>query len=127
VPVRARLPDPEHRPGDRVDRMAAEGRAARGARGHARRRPPGCRREGARTMTAPVPSPTPDAAGRSARASVVVPTYNRSASLLRALRSLAAQTFVPDEVVVVDDHSVDDTAEVCEVAVRDGLPFEFRY
>ena len=78
-------------------------------------------------MTAPIPSLRPDAGSRSARASVVVPTYNRSASLLRALRSLAAQIFVPDEVVVVDDHSVDDTARVCEIAMRDGLPFEFRY
>jgi glycosyltransferase involved in cell wall biosynthesis len=41
--------------------------------------------------------------------SVVIPTYNRSASLRRALGSVYAQTLSPDEVIVVDDGSTDDT------------------
>ena len=34
--------------------------------------------------------------------SAVIPTYNRSDSLLRTLRSLALQTELPDEVIIVD-------------------------
>jgi glycosyltransferase involved in cell wall biosynthesis len=46
--------------------------------------------------------------------SVVVPTYNRSALLADTLDALARQTIEPNrfEVVVVDDGSSDDTAEV---------------
>jgi glycosyltransferase involved in cell wall biosynthesis len=44
---------------------------------------------------------------------VVVPTYNRAALLDEALRSILAQTVAPDEIIVVDDGSTDDTAAVC--------------
>lgn len=37
--------------------------------------------------------------------SVVIPTHNRSESLLRALRSVYKQTVLPNEIVVVDDGS----------------------
>lgn len=45
--------------------------------------------------------------------SVVIPTYNRKASLLRLLSSLSSQTLAPDqfEVIVVDDGSTDGTRE----------------
>ena len=45
---------------------------------------------------------------------VAIPTYGRSASLLRALRSLAEQSFplARFEVLVVDDGSMDDTRAV---------------
>jgi glycosyltransferase involved in cell wall biosynthesis len=42
--------------------------------------------------------------------SVIIPTHNRSALLRRALESVRAQTRLPDEVIVVDDGSTDDTA-----------------
>ncbi len=48
------------------------------------------------------------------RATVIVPTYNRSDELRATLESLAAQDIPPDrfEVVVADDGSSDDTAAV---------------
>ena len=44
------------------------------------------------------------------RVSVVMPTFNRARFILDALDSLARQTRPPEEVIVVDDQSTDDTA-----------------
>ncbi len=44
--------------------------------------------------------------------SVIVPTYNRADLLVEALASALQQTRLPDEILVVDDGSVDATAEV---------------
>jgi GT2 family glycosyltransferase len=44
--------------------------------------------------------------------SVVICTYNRSAQLDGALRSVLAQDICDDELLVVDDGSSDDTADV---------------
>jgi glycosyltransferase involved in cell wall biosynthesis len=44
--------------------------------------------------------------------SVVIPTYNRSALLRRALESVRAQTYSNWEAIIVDDHSEDDTLAV---------------
>ncbi len=41
--------------------------------------------------------------------SVIVPTFNRQVLLDRALRSVVAQTLQPQEIIVVDDGSTDDT------------------
>jgi glycosyltransferase involved in cell wall biosynthesis len=48
--------------------------------------------------------------------SIVIPTYNRSGSMERAVRSALDQTAPPDsyEILVVDNNSPDDTAEVAE-------------
>ena len=44
--------------------------------------------------------------------SVVVPTFNRSGTLRRALQSIARQTRAPDQIIVVDDGSTDDTRQM---------------
>lgn len=46
--------------------------------------------------------------------SVVVPVYNRAALLREALASVANQGCIPQEVIVVDDGSTDNVAEVAE-------------
>ena len=47
-----------------------------------------------------------------ARLSVVIPTFNRARTLDRVLKSIERQTVLPDEVIVVDDGSTDNTLEV---------------
>ncbi len=44
---------------------------------------------------------------------VVIPTYNRSRLVLRAIDSVLNQTFSASQILVIDDGSTDDTAEQC--------------
>jgi glycosyltransferase involved in cell wall biosynthesis len=44
--------------------------------------------------------------------SVIMPTFNRAAFIGEALASLLSQTQVPDQIVVVDDGSTDQTAQI---------------
>ncbi|MGD0730480.1 MAG: glycosyltransferase family A protein [Terracidiphilus sp.] len=46
--------------------------------------------------------------------SVVIPTYNGSHFIAETLESVFAQTIHPDEVLVIDDGSTDDTAAIAE-------------
>jgi len=57
--------------------------------------------------------------------SVGIPTYNRAASVERAVRSVLAQTHANVEVVVSDDASPDDTAERLERLARDDPRVRF--
>ncbi|QJR81840.1 glycosyltransferase [Alteromonas pelagimontana] len=52
--------------------------------------------------------------------SVVIPVYNRSKELIRALRSLARQTIKNFEVIVVDDGSVEKIAEEIRKVVSEA-------
>ena len=49
-----------------------------------------------------------------ARVSVIIPARNEEANIERAVRSVASQTGVPLEVIVVDDQSGDRTGEILE-------------
>ena len=46
------------------------------------------------------------------KTTVILPTFNRSSYLIETLDSLFAQTLQPDEIIVADDGSTDDTPQV---------------
>jgi glycosyltransferase involved in cell wall biosynthesis len=48
--------------------------------------------------------------------SVIVPIYNSEGTLLRAIDSIARQSVLPCEVLLVDDFSIDRSIAVCEQA-----------
>lgn len=54
---------------------------------------------------------------------VIIPTYNRSAIVLKSLQALSNQTVPPDifEVIVVDDGSEDDTARAISVFSKETI------
>jgi glycosyltransferase involved in cell wall biosynthesis len=52
--------------------------------------------------------------------SVCVPMYNNSATIERCLRSILDQDGVDFEIVVVDDDSSDDSADIAETMIRPG-------
>jgi glycosyltransferase involved in cell wall biosynthesis len=58
-------------------------------------------------------------ASRPARASLVVITYNWPGALALVLESIAAQSQLPDEVIVTDDGSTGDTRALVERIARD--------
>jgi len=51
--------------------------------------------------------------------SVIIPTYNRSAMIMRAIKSVIAQNYESIEIIVVDDASTDDTKTVVQ-AIQDN-------
>ncbi|HZQ08921.1 MAG TPA: glycosyltransferase family 2 protein, partial [Anaerolineae bacterium] len=57
------------------------------------------------------------------RVSILIPTYNRADYLLAALDSALHQTFSELEIIVVDDGSMDDTAEVIRKYTDPRLQF----
>lgn len=57
--------------------------------------------------------------------SIIIPTYNRSSMLPRALVSVQGQTWRNLEIIVVDDGSTDDTTEVMSGLQRDDRRIRF--
>ncbi|MFN5772898.1 glycosyltransferase family 2 protein, partial [Flavobacterium sp.] len=48
------------------------------------------------------------------RFAVVIPTYNEEAFIGQTLASLMAQTQLPEQIIVVNDGSTDNTAAIVE-------------
>ena len=46
--------------------------------------------------------------------SIIIPTYNREKTILRAINSVLEQTYNDIEVIIVDDGSKDNTREIIE-------------
>src|SRR6476646_4901088 len=60
---------------------------------------------------------------RSMNLSIALCSYNGAAYLSEQLESIAAQTRTPDELVISDDHSTDDTLRLIEeFAATAGFP-----
>lgn len=58
--------------------------------------------------------------------SVVIPTYCSAPFIRRTLASVLAQTFAPSEIIVVDDASPDETAEIVRATARESsIPIRF--
>ena len=55
---------------------------------------------------------------RGALVSIIIPTYNRAATIGNTIDSFIAQTFNDWEMLVVDDHSTDNTKEVIESYIK---------
>jgi glycosyltransferase involved in cell wall biosynthesis len=73
--------------------------------------------------TGPVMPATP-----FAKATLIVPTYNRPAELTLCLRSLVRQSVLPHEVVVADDGSGEETRRAVRMfAELPGCPFPVRH
>ncbi len=58
--------------------------------------------------------------------SVIVTTYNRPDALVKVLEGLNGQTLLPDDVIVADDGSSDDTAEKID-HFKTGAPYELKH
>src|ERR1035441_8047906 len=50
--------------------------------------------------------------------SVVIPMYNASRTILKCIQALAAQDILPNEVIVVDNNSTDNSKAIVQDAVR---------
>jgi glycosyltransferase involved in cell wall biosynthesis len=61
-----------------------------------------------------LPIPTRDLPADSATLSAIVPNYNHGRYIGRAIGALLSQERVPDEIIVVDDASTDDSVAIIE-------------
>src|SRR5687768_8156896 len=66
---------------------------------------------------------TPAGEGQEVTVAVVIATHDRAALLRRCLEGLAAQTRLPDEVIVVDDASREPAAQTAG-DFADRLPLQ---
>lgn len=58
--------------------------------------------------------------------SVVIPTYNRSETLPRAINSIVSQSFQNWELIIVDDCSTDNTFDIVKVFTESDVRIHYR-
>ncbi len=58
--------------------------------------------------------------------SIVIPTYNRALLLAKAVESIKKQTFKDWEVIIIDDGSTDNTAEVIKPYVTENIRYIYQ-
>ena len=51
--------------------------------------------------------------------SVIIPLYNKAPYIRKALESVLAQTYTDFELIVVDDGSTDESANIAETMLRE--------
>ena len=57
------------------------------------------------------------------KVSVIIPTYNREATLKRAVESVLNQTYTDFELIIVDDGSTDNTRQLVENIHDDRMTY----
>jgi len=57
--------------------------------------------------------------------SVIIPFYNSSKTILRALDSVVRQTEQPKEVILVDDGSKDDSIDIVQQFIKENKQVKF--
>jgi len=70
-------------------------------------------------------APVPEGQSSSS-VSAIITTYNYARFLPAAIESVLGQTHLPDEIIVVDDGSIDDTAEVVSRYADRGVRYVYR-
>lgn len=58
---------------------------------------------------------------------VIIPTYNRSDSILRTLKSVINQSYRPLDIVIIDDGSQDNTKDILQPYLIEGNNCSIRY
>ena len=56
--------------------------------------------------------------------SVIIPLYNKQDSIVATLQSVLAQTYQNFEIVIVDDGSTDDSANIAEATLRECMVYD---
>ena len=64
------------------------------------------------TVVEPLQSENPKTLGTGSGLTVLVPAYNEAESIADTIRSIQTQTLPPEEIIVIDDFSKDNTGEI---------------